>query len=90
MVVENVRGAQKWVGPAKWSFGSYMLWGDVPAVMPFSMRTIKGNGGSWVHENKGHALRGTSSGSKERKAATALAAKIPFPLASWIAKVYKP
>ena len=34
MVVENVRGAQKWVGRARWHFGSYYLWGDVPALMP--------------------------------------------------------
>jgi hypothetical protein len=34
MIVENVKGAQPWVGRAKWSFGSYYLWGDVPALMP--------------------------------------------------------
>jgi hypothetical protein len=34
MVAENVKGAQPWVGRAKWSFGSYFLWGDVPALMP--------------------------------------------------------
>ena len=34
MVVENVCGAQKWVGKAKWHYGSYYLWGDVPALMP--------------------------------------------------------
>lgn len=34
MVVENVRGAEPWVGRARWSFGSYYLWGDVPALMP--------------------------------------------------------
>lgn len=34
LVVENVKGAQPWVGRAKWSFGSYFLWGDVPALMP--------------------------------------------------------
>lgn len=36
MVVENVKGAQKWVGRAKWHFGSYYLWGDVPALMPWA------------------------------------------------------
>lgn len=36
MIVENVRGAQRWVGPAAWHFGSYYLWGDVPALMPFA------------------------------------------------------
>ena len=34
MVVENVRGAQPWVGRAAWNFGSFYLWGDVPALMP--------------------------------------------------------
>ena len=34
MVIENVRGAQPWVGRARWSFGSFFLWGDVPALMP--------------------------------------------------------
>lgn len=36
MVVENVRGAQPWVGRAKWNFGSFYLWGDVPALMPIA------------------------------------------------------
>lgn len=41
MVVENVRGAQPWVGRAAWHYGSYYLWGDVPALMPFTLRGIK-------------------------------------------------
>jgi hypothetical protein len=32
MVVENVRGAQPWVGKAKANFGSFYLWGDVGMV----------------------------------------------------------
>jgi hypothetical protein len=36
LIVENVRGAQKWVGRARWNFGSFYLWGDVPALMPFA------------------------------------------------------
>jgi len=42
LVVENVRGCEPWVGRAKWSFGSYYLWGDVPALMPH-------RGGSWFN-----------------------------------------
>jgi hypothetical protein len=38
MVVENVKGAQPWVGRARWHYGSFYLWGDVPALMPFSAR----------------------------------------------------
>ena len=34
MVVENVKGAQPWVGRAKWHYGSFYLWGDVPTLMP--------------------------------------------------------
>jgi hypothetical protein len=41
MVVENVRGAQPWVGRARWSFGSFYLWGDVPALMPITLKTHK-------------------------------------------------
>lgn len=44
MIVENVRGAQKWVGKAAWNYGSFYLWGDVPALMPIvqsrKMKTI--------------------------------------------------
>jgi hypothetical protein len=41
LVVENVRGAQKWVGRARWNFGSFYLWGDVPALMPMVKKHIK-------------------------------------------------
>jgi hypothetical protein len=34
LIVENVKGAQPWVGRAAWHFGSFYLWGDVPALMP--------------------------------------------------------
>lgn len=54
MVVENVKGAQPWVGPARWNYGSYYLWGDVPAVMPETVGGRKvpgfrfdGSGGSF-------------------------------------------
>lgn len=29
LVVENVKGAQKWVGLARWKYGPYFLWGDI-------------------------------------------------------------
>jgi hypothetical protein len=41
MVVENVRGAQKWVGRARWNWGSFYLWGDVPALMPITLKAAK-------------------------------------------------
>ena len=47
LVVENVCGAQKWVGRARWHYGSFYLWGDVPALMPPTLkRPSKNTGGS--------------------------------------------
>ena len=135
LVVENVRGAQKWVGRARWNFGSFYLWGDVPALMPMA-KGRKNNGGSWFaiahnttsghgqnpdgrkgipHRTAGHwtnpaehegvkqrgsgrewfagegkISRMTSSKSNARKAASAAIAKIPFVLASHIARTWKP
>lgn len=167
MVVENVRGAQPWVGRARWNFGSYYLWGDVPALMPITLRGVRktpvgswdktrrnynpnhswegckipgfrfgGNGKSFQSEAvkvtgldwsafgkpgykaqgfnvgaqrfrasddgvKGFTPEGQPLGKNElgrkfgsksdsRKAASAQIAKIPFPLAQWIARTWKP
>lgn len=152
MIVENVRGAQKWVGRARWHFGSYYLWGDVPALMPLTLaHKVSGfrfdgeSHGSFQsaavktvgHLNKrdGHSharhltnqrehlkvpginlsevgfnvaaaqmvdVRNKPEGFAQtaemkrqhigysRKAASALIAKIPFPLAQHIARVFKP
>lgn len=172
LVIENVRGAQVWVGPARWHFGSFYLWGDVPALMPITKHKkisgqnwsnfketgevsphwrmegikvdgsvrdesyrlteprpeIKNSGGSWfgVAHNTTSGLnrnpdgrndprdRGTKvsgdwfgnyaetkaagtispgrlhgKNSSKRKAASALIAKIPFPLSSHIARCFK-
>jgi hypothetical protein len=142
LVVENVVGAQRWVGRARWHFGSYYLWGDVPALMPLTLKLkvpgfrfdgsgrsfqtaavnhTKNDGGSWFNvahnttSGKGQnpdgrkvsgdwfgsyeemKAAGTISpgrlhgkNSQKRKAASAEIAKIPFPLAQWIARCYKP
>jgi hypothetical protein len=163
LIVENVRGAQRWVGRAAWHFGSYYLWGDIPALMPiisaakfnpdgtehgpgswFAIADSKNRGtrsqkegekefvkvsgndwndfkrigkvsphwrmqlleqraeaargnGSWFgnyaeakEAGRGSANRYTSSNSLARKKASALIAKIPFPLAQHIARVFKP
>lgn len=151
LVVENVRGAVKWVGPAQGKFGSFYLWGDVPALLPVARRGqkfnpdgtshgvgswfaiadsknrgasgSKNNGGSWFNvahnttSGKGRnpvnypdemsgvegikqggnwfhdpnsMTRKYSSKSPARKHASAMIAKIPFPLAEHIARVYKP
>lgn len=41
MVVENVRGAQEWVGRSAAKYGSFHLWGDVPALMPMDKSFVK-------------------------------------------------
>ena len=41
LIVENVRGAQPWVGRARANFGSFYLWGDVPALMPITLKITK-------------------------------------------------
>lgn len=177
LIVENVRGAQPWVGPSRYNYGSFYLWGDVPALMPrtwngrkvvnnYSLHgswksadgldwrdpvnvglkvaamagvkvsgqdwnrfkqngevsphwrmqsdgikqggsgaewwreplearrraaTAIKNGKDWFGSGENCSLqRRASSRSTSRKAASALIAKIPFPLARHIAEVYKP
>jgi hypothetical protein len=146
MVVENVKGAQPWVGRAKWHYGSYYLWGDVPALMPFACSPkvrgqnwnrfkqtgevsphwrlqSKNNGnGSWFGKSHGKKYLGQpgnardgiklrapghytkpgsgpdwfdcgpaayGSGTETRKMASAVIAKIPFPLSLYLAKTFK-
>ncbi len=70
LIVENVRGAQKWVGRARWNFGSFYLWGDVPALMPirFSRLGIKEmhgsgmGGGAIFGKHNPHIAHNTTSG----------------------------
>src|SRR3990167_3172745 len=49
LVVENVRGAIPWVGRSRWNFGSYHLWGDVPALMPMTRKVQKFNPDGTAH-----------------------------------------
>ncbi len=119
IIVENVKGAQPWVGRAAWHYGSYYLWGDVPALMPQTLRAVKVPSASGRRSDVGNGVRFTSrdcgvegvkqpghsgrawfadadvaghfsSRSNARKAASALIAEIPFDLAQWIAKCFKP
>lgn len=66
LVVENVKGAQPWVGRARWHYGSFYLWGDVPALMPLTISARKNGGnGSWFYGNAatgGNPARGISVG----------------------------
>lgn len=52
MVVENVKGAQPWVVRAKSMFGSFALWGDVPALMPAAVNAVKAPGMNWSDQTK--------------------------------------
>jgi hypothetical protein len=52
MIQENVKGAQKYVGRAQWHYGSYYLWGDVPALMPFAVKAVKVPGMNWSGSDK--------------------------------------
>jgi hypothetical protein len=146
MIQENVRGAIPWVGRSAYHYGSFHLWGDVPALMPmpekahkvpgfrfdgsgrsFQTASVEGvkvagvaaavrgekkglsavgfnvaacrqlkadavkNGGDWFSSGAGCSLqRRASSGSSARKYASAKIAKIPLPLASHIARTFKP
>jgi hypothetical protein len=97
LIVENVRGAQPWVGRARWNCGSMYLWGDVPALMPshkhvkepVDPRNRKRTGG-WFFDNYETSHRRWSSGSIERKQWSAMIAKIPLPLSRYIAATFKP
>ncbi len=92
LIVENVRGAQKWVGRARWNFGSFYLWGDVPALLP-SMGARKAPAGTqWFNDGPRTPDSLASSGSKSpaRKAASAMIAKIPAPLSHYVASVFYP
>ncbi len=150
LVVENVKGAQPWVGQARAHFGSFYFWGDIESVgsrimvgrlkfgeaLKAPRRASKNGGGSWFavanntesghgqnpdgrkvpvnfheHEKTGKPGRSfqstavadsfgwsketplrnsSSSSSSTRKAASAQIAKIPFPVASYIARAFKP
>lgn len=52
LIVENVKGAQKWVRRARWNYGSFYLWGDVPALMPVAKMAFKSSGMNWSDREK--------------------------------------
>ena len=54
IVLENVRGAQPWVGRAAWRFGSFYLWGDVPALMPITKQQTAMKAGDLGWRRDGH------------------------------------
>lgn len=85
-VIENVRMAQRWVGPAAAHFGSFYLWGAVPLLRP-QMRFTKG-----VYLNAPGKTRlpdGTFRSWRARVPKTIraphLRARIPYDLSYWLA-----
>jgi len=92
LVVENVCGAQKWVGRAKWHHRSFYLWGDVPALMVRPDGDAKGFRGfkGFRDFHDCEAARKWSSRDPRRREWSAHIAKIPLPLARHIARMWKP
>ena len=67
LVVENVRGACPWVGRSRWNFGSFHLWGDVPALMPIAKRVAKVPGLDWNNSDKpGYVARAFNTTAEQR------------------------
>src|SRR4051812_48798808 len=60
LIVENVRGAQPWVGRARWNYGSFYLWGDVPALMPPTLNAVKVPSADGRRSDIGNGTRFTS------------------------------
>jgi hypothetical protein len=92
IIIENVRGGQYWWGKAAWKSGPYYLWGSVPALMPsipLKRKNVIDDMRNGVRRGK-QVYANFSSTSENRKRLTAEAAKIPFELASYIARVFKP
>jgi hypothetical protein len=65
LVVENVRGAQPWVGKAKANYGSFFLWGDVPDGQ--LGKYVKRGGFSWSDYGKEDYVPTAFNGSVGRK-----------------------
>lgn len=77
LVLENVIGAQMFMGKARAHYGYFYLWGDVPALLPI------GN----PQKGFGHDFRGRTK-SKQRKEWSAAVAVIPFELAYWVGQCF--
>ena len=67
MVVENVRGAIPWVGRSRWNYGSFHLWGDVPALMPQPVKAVKVGGFSWSDYGKDDYKPQAFNGTAEKR-----------------------
>ncbi len=88
IVLENVRGAQPFIGKARAHFGSQYLWGDVPALLPAG-RQRKGFTW-WGTEGSRQADVVPRQKQSRTSAAVAERSEIPFDLAQWIARCFHP
>jgi hypothetical protein len=97
LVVENVRGAIPWVGRSRWNFGSFHLWGDVPALMPVTLKTrfkYQADAAPRMWRDRdvprlNDTIKNAGGSSASRKFASAMIAKIPLPLSRHIASVFR-
>jgi hypothetical protein len=64
LIVENVRGAEPWVGKARWNYGSFYLWGDIPALMPAGKK-LKAPGQENMRDGFKHTRRLTNPFERE-------------------------
>lgn len=89
LILENVIGAQAFMGKAQAHYGSYYLWGDIPALLPIG-KPRKGFGHNF--QGRTQAERGPrafSSKSKKRQELSANAAIIPPELSRWMGECFK-
>ena len=93
LVVENVCGAQKWVGRAQWHSGSLYFWGDVPARLP-TYRHVKMPGLDWNRFKRGDpSYRGEAFNTRRaanKRLSAALSAKIPAEISRHVARCFTP
>lgn len=74
LVIENVRGAQKFMGRSVLAIGCRHLWGDVPILRP----DITTNSKKWTKGRQGGASR------------IAYRSKVETPIGAWIGRSYAP
>jgi hypothetical protein len=100
LILENVRGAQKYMGKAVSHYGSFYLWGDIPALLPVG-KPQKGfqhlrssafgyDKDALIRQGFGGSGRSFASKSSKRKEWSARAAMIPPELSRWIGQCFHP
>jgi hypothetical protein len=86
-VMENVRAAQQFVGPAINHLGPFYLWGNaVPAVFPPDLYTVSKGFGKLGSDGIRSGPLAVGSKSKARKEFTAKASMIPLEIGEYIGR----